>query len=194
MIPHFRLMQSGWHFLYTLAVKKIGHPFRYLQTPWMDCLAYHRSKATAGVHLNVSNCSLRALKSSKSTQLPSSMQIQPSKPPFIHLTSYLRSADDSGSHCDPFPAEAMYSPFAISRALRIESGSLLGSSREKIFYFPTLSSLEKSASEVFHVMVGVQSIFVSSGYILLLFVWPGKWCGTSCNHSWLFRILFLHIV
>lgn len=117
------------------------------------------------------------------------MQIQPSKPPFIHLASYLGNTDDPGSHYDPFLALAMYSPFAIFRALRIESGSLLESSREKSLYF-LFCPHSKTASEVFHVMAGVQSIFVSSGYILLLFVRPGKWCGTSCHHSWLFRILF----
>lgn len=101
----------------------------------MDCLAYHRSIATADIYFNVSNCSLRALNSSKSTYLPSSMQTQPSKLPFIHLASHLGKTDDPGSPYDAFPALAMYSPFAIFRALRIESGSLLESSREKNLYF-----------------------------------------------------------
>lgn len=38
---------------------------------------------------------------------------------------------------------------------------------------PILFSLEISTSEVFHLMVGVQSIFISSGYILLLFLGSG---------------------
>lgn len=104
------------------------------------------------------------------------MQIQPSKPPFIHLASYLGNTDDPGSHYDSVQALAMYSPFAIFRALRIESGSLLESSREKTSYFLSCPHL-KTASEVFHVMVGVQSIFVSSGYILLLFLRPGNGAG-----------------
>lgn len=55
---------------------------------------------------------------------------------------------------------------------------------------PILFLLEISASEMFHFMVCVQSIFLSSGYILLLFVVSGNVCGAPCNLPWLFHIMF----